>query len=85
MEENSLMHAKYDDNHDMIDEANPVDFIDEAIVEAIWSDLDGRIDREQVLETALAVARDFTDASVTTFIPLFIRRRTYERLKLLVE
>lgn len=72
-------------NHGTINEANQATFVDDTIIEAIWSDLEGRVDREQVREVALEVAQDFADATVTSFVPLFIRRRTYERLKLLVE
>lgn len=74
-----------DDNHGIINEADLANFVDETVIEAIWSDLEGRVDREQVRQVALDVAQDFADATVTSFVPLFIRRRTYERLKLLVE
>lgn len=70
-------------NRGMIDDVHLNDLVDDAIVDAIWSDLGGRIDRERVRETALLVAQDFTDATVTAFVPLFIRRRTFERLQLL--
>lgn len=73
------------DNHGIINEADLASFVDETVIEAIWSDLEGRVDREQVRRVALDVAQDFADATVTSFVPLFIRRRTYERLKLLVE
>lgn len=85
MEENSLMLTESGDNRGMIDEINPADLVDEVLVEVIWSELDGRIDREQVRETALIIAQEFTDATVTAFVPLFIRRRTFERLKLLID
>lgn len=65
--------------------ADPAELVDTAIVEAIWSDLDGRIERKQVYETAVAIAQSFAGATVTTFLPLFIRRRTYEQLKLLID
>lgn len=85
MEESSLMLTDTENNHGMIDDVHLADFVDDAIVDAIWSDLDGRIDRERVRETALLIAQDFADATVTAFVPLFIRRRTYERLRLLDE
>lgn len=85
MEENSVIMSNSGDNHGIINDANLASFVDDTIVEAIWSDLEGRVDREQVREVALDVAQDFADATVTSFVPLFIRRRTYERLKLLVE
>ncbi len=73
------------DNHGIINEADLASYVDETVIETIWSDLEGRVDREQVRQVALEVAQDFADATVTSFVPLFIRRRTYERLKLLVE
>lgn len=85
MEENSVIMNNSGDNHAMIDEADLADLVDDTIIEAIWSDLEGRVDREQVRQVALDVAQDFADATVTSFVPLFIRRHTYERLKLLVE
>lgn len=73
------------DNHGIINEADLASYVDETVIETIWSDLEGRVDREQVRQVALEVAQDFADATVTSFVPLFIRRRTYERLKRLVE
>lgn len=85
MEENSLMLTKSAENRGMINDADVADLVDDPVIEAIWSDLDGRVDREQVREVALNVAQEFADATVTSFVPLFIRRRTYERLKLLID
>ncbi len=85
MEENSLMLTESAENRGMINDADVADLVDDPVIEAIWSDLDGRVDREQVREVALNVAQEFADATVTSFIPLFIRRRTYERLKLLID
>jgi len=87
MEENLLMRADSGENHGIISQADlsGVVLVDETVIEAIWSDLDGRVDRERVREVALTVAQDFVDVTVTSFVPLFIRRRTYERLKTLIE
>lgn len=85
MEENSLRMNNSGDNHVIIDESDLAGLVDDTIIEAIWSDLEGRVDREQVRRVALDVAQEFANATVTSFVPLFIRRRTYERLKLLVE
>ena len=85
MEDNSLILAESGDIDDITDEINLADLVDEAMIDAIWSDLDGQIDREQVRQTAQTVAQSFASAAVTTFIPLLIRRRTYDRLKSLLE
>lgn len=84
MEQNPLMFTETEDN-DQFHEDNLTDFVDETLIDDIWRDLDGRIDRDQIREVATKVAREFVDATVTSFIPLFIRRRTYERLKLINE
>lgn len=84
MEQNPLMFTETEDN-DQFHEENLTDFVDETLIDDIWRDLDGRIDRDQIREVATKVAREFVDSTVTSFIPLFIRRRTYERLKLINE
>lgn len=84
MEQNPLTFTETGDN-DQFHEEHLTDFVDETLIDDIWRDLDGRIDRDQIREVATKVAREFVDATVTSFIPLFIRRRTYERLKLINE
>lgn len=84
MEQNPLTFTETGDN-DQFHEEDLTDFVDETLIDDIWRDLDGRIDRDQIREVATKVAREFVDATVTSFIPLFIRRRTYERLKLINE
>ena len=84
MEQNPIMFTETEDN-DQFHEEDLTDFVDETLIDDIWRDLDGRIDRDQIREVATKVAREFVDATVTSFIPLFIRRRTYERLKLINE
>lgn len=85
MEQNPLMFTESEDNEKFISEEPLTDFVDESLIDDIWRDLDGRIDRDQIREVATKVAREFVDATVTSFVPLFIRRRTYERLKLINE
>lgn len=85
MEQNPLMFTESEDNEKFISEELLTDFVDESLIDDIWRDLDGRIDRDQIREVATKVAREFVDATVTSFVPLFIRRRTYERLKLINE
>lgn len=85
MERNSLMHTESVNDNRALNEVDLTELVDETIVEGIWNDLDGQIDRDQVREVAFDVAHEFTNATVTAFIPLFIRRRAYERLKPLVD
>lgn len=85
MERNSLMHTESANDNGVFNEIDLTDLVDETVVEEIWNDLDGQVDRDQVREVAFDVALEFADATVTSFIPLFIRRRAYERLKPLVD
>jgi hypothetical protein len=56
------------------------DLVDEELVDAMWRELDGRVDRELIWRTACSVAERYYDASITTYIPIFIRRLTIELL-----
>ena len=61
---------------------NPDELIElDGLIEQTWRDLDGRVPRARVRQVAIEVAAEFHDATVTTFIPIFIRRRTRERLE----
>jgi hypothetical protein len=53
----------------------------ESVVEDIWRDLDGQVTHEQIRQAANEIATQFHDATVTTFVPIFIRRRTREKLR----
>ena len=59
----------------------PTKFVDDELIKSIWQDLDGRVSHEQIMQTANEVAARYADARVMTFIPIFIRRQTLERLK----
>jgi hypothetical protein len=61
--------------------SSPTDFVDDGLIEAIWQDLDGRVSYEKIRQTALEVAAKYVDARVMTFLTIFIRRQTMERLK----
>ena len=56
-------------------------FLNEALVEKIWFELDEQATREQIRQAAAKVAAQFQDATITTFIPIFIYRHTCEKLK----
>lgn len=57
------------------------DCVDDDLVEAIWLELEGCAEREKIREVASEVAADFQGASITQFVPIFVRRRTLERLR----
>lgn len=50
------------------------------LIEQIWSDMHKVVSRPRVAEVARQVAAGFTDAKITAFVPLFVRRFTRERL-----
>ena len=50
-------------------------------MEAIWRELEGNAEREKIWEVAVEVAAEFRRASITQFVPIFVRRRTVERLR----
>jgi len=58
----------------------PSEYVDDGLIEEIWQDLDGRIGHEQIRQSAYEVAARYQDAKISTFIPIFIRRNTKERL-----
>jgi hypothetical protein len=53
---------------------------DEALIELIWQELDRQFPIEQVRQIALGIAAEYQDATVTTYIPIFVWRQTHERL-----
>lgn len=55
--------------------------VNDTLIEKIWCDLDKQITRKQIRQVALEVAADFRSATITTFIPIFIYRRTVEKLR----
>jgi hypothetical protein len=65
----------------IVDDQSSADYVDDALVEAIWLELEGYAERERIREVASEVARDFQGASITQFVPIFVRRRTVERLR----
>ena len=49
-------------------------------IDQIWRDLGEVVSRPRVAEVACEVARDFGDARITAYVPIFVRRATRERL-----
>ena len=70
--------------HQSVAEANPYDVldgVDEALIETIWHELDRQLPRERVGCVVAEVALGFQNASVKTFLPIFIHRQALERLR----
>ncbi len=64
------------------DTSSAIDPGDEnALIESISLELGGRVDREQIWRVVQEVKAKYLDATVDTFIPIFVRREVIERLK----
>jgi hypothetical protein len=57
------------------------DYVDDALVEVLWKDLDGQVSRQQIAGTVNRIAAKFEKATVTAFVPIFIRRQALEYLR----
>ena len=58
-----------------------VDYVDDALVEMLWKDLDGQVSRQQITRAVSQIASRFDKATVTAFVPIFIRRQALEYLR----
>jgi hypothetical protein len=63
-------------NHDGV-----MNEIDDSLTELIWHDLDGQVNREQICQVVTEIAAEFRTATITTFVPIFIRRQAREKLE----
>lgn len=52
-----------------------MDYVDDALVETLWKDLDGRVARQQITKEVSKIAARFEEATVTAYVPIFIRRQ----------
>ena len=55
--------------------------IDNALIELIWKELNGRLDREDISRAVLEAKARYQNATIKTFLPIFIRRYVLERLQ----
>jgi formaldehyde-activating enzyme involved in methanogenesis len=53
----------------------------ETLVEQIWLELDGAVDRAVIEQVVQEVLPRFDDARVKSFVPIFIRKEAKDRLK----
>lgn len=75
-EEKSLLLTIAGTNHDGLN-----DYMDDSLIEQIWHDLDGQVARERIRQVVAKIAAEFRAATVTAFVPIFIRRRAREELE----
>jgi hypothetical protein len=62
-------------------ESSTSENIDNALIESIWKELNGRADREIISRTVLEARASYQHATIKTFIPILIRRDVLDRLK----
>jgi hypothetical protein len=67
------------------DHGDGINYVDDSLVEQIWQDLGGQVPREQIHQIAAEAAAEFRTATVTAFVPVFVRRRTLKKLQMLIE
>ncbi len=53
----------------------------DSIIDEVWQDLNRQLSREQIGRTVAEISLAYQDATVTAFVPIFIRREAVERLK----
>lgn len=68
-----------------IDDGDVINCVDDSLIEQIWHDLGGQVSRERIHQIAAEAAAEFRTATVTAFIPIFVRRRTLKKLQMLID
>jgi hypothetical protein len=53
----------------------------EILIDQVWNDLQGQVNRATVQQMLLEVIREYEDATITTFVPIFIRRDAVDTLR----
>jgi hypothetical protein len=61
--------------------SNELDWDVESVVDQIWGDLGGTVTRPAIRRELAQVILAFSDARVKTYVPIFVRRQTVERLR----
>ena len=55
--------------------------IDNALLESIWKELNGRVDRGDISLVNLEAKARYHNAAIKTYLPIFIQRYVLERLE----
>jgi hypothetical protein len=61
-------------------EFQALDLGDEVLVDQLWQELRGRVPRTQIRQLVKEAASEFAHATITTYVPIFVRRRVREQL-----
>ena len=57
------------------------DWDEDALVEQIWKDLDGRATRSAIRQMLTEIIPRYESAQVQTYVPIFVRKEAVERLQ----
>lgn len=60
-------------------------YLDDYLLKELWIDLDKQFSIDEIREVAIETASEYRDAVVTAFLPIFIFRRTREKLQEILE
>lgn len=55
-------------------------YLDEAFIQKVWQECNCQVSRAEIRAIVMEIAAEFQDATITAFVPIFIRRRLYEEL-----
>jgi len=58
---------------------------EEAVVERIWQEMQGRVSREQIQKLVIEAENDFADATITLYIPILVHRQVKEKLAVILD
>jgi len=53
----------------------------ETVIEQVWQDLQGEVNRSAILQVLLKIMPKYENARIATYVPLFVRRQTVAALR----
>lgn len=72
-------------NDSEVRELQTASLLSDDLLKEIWIDLDKRYSIDKIREVAAETTSDFQDAVVTAFLPIFIYRKTREKLLVMLD
>lgn len=58
--------------------------VNEALVEQIWQDVEGRASRVLIHQLVVEASTEFGEATIKTYVPIFVRRQVRKKLAILL-
>jgi hypothetical protein len=62
------------------DQAPAIVLVNEALVDQIWQEVQGKASRMQIQQLVVEATSEFAQATVTTYVSIFVRRQVREKL-----